>query len=167
MDLQLLLQIDEELDSSEVAAICFLCRDFVSAKQMEGVSTTDICNSVKLSWENSLDKDKGNCTCIIWQIYFNICWTDCTNFVYCLIIGQNTLLHLVWVLFNLFSSLFSQISNARELFRKLEEKCLLDSSYFLSQLLQTIGRRDLLSRLVADLGQPVETDAKPLLSKYR
>lgn len=42
MDLQLLSRIDDELDSSEVAALCFLCRDAVSRKSLEGVSAAYI-----------------------------------------------------------------------------------------------------------------------------
>lgn len=38
MDLKLLSRIDDELDSSEVAALCFLCRDAVERKSLEGVS---------------------------------------------------------------------------------------------------------------------------------
>lgn len=38
MDLQLLSRIDDALDSLEVAALCFLCRDTVSRKSLEGVS---------------------------------------------------------------------------------------------------------------------------------
>lgn len=67
----------------------------------------------------------------------------------------------------LFLSLFTQISNARELFRKLEDKCLLENSSFLYQLLQTIRREDLLNLLEADSRQLEETDARPLLSEYR
>lgn len=40
MDRLKLSRIDEELESSEVAALCFLCRDVVTAKRLEGVSTT-------------------------------------------------------------------------------------------------------------------------------
>lgn len=39
MDLQLLSRIDDELDSEDVAELCFLCRDAVSRKSLEGVST--------------------------------------------------------------------------------------------------------------------------------
>lgn len=67
----------------------------------------------------------------------------------------------------LFLFLFSQIRNARELFSKLEEKCLMGNSSFLSQLLQTIHREDLVRLLKADSRQLEETDARPLLSEYR
>lgn len=40
MDRLTLSRIDDELDSSEVAALCFLCRDTVNKKHLEGVSTT-------------------------------------------------------------------------------------------------------------------------------
>lgn len=43
MDRRTLSRIDEELDSSEVAALCFLCRDAVNKKRLEGVSTTPRC----------------------------------------------------------------------------------------------------------------------------
>lgn len=42
MELQTLSRISDELDSLEVAALCFLCRDVVSRKGLEGVSTA--CN---------------------------------------------------------------------------------------------------------------------------
>ncbi|XP_064849310.1 caspase-8 isoform X2 [Oncorhynchus masou masou] len=38
MDLCLLSHIDEELDSSEVAALCFLCRDVLNRKRLETVA---------------------------------------------------------------------------------------------------------------------------------
>uniref|UniRef100_H2TIG9 Caspase-8 n=1 Tax=Takifugu rubripes TaxID=31033 RepID=H2TIG9_TAKRU len=95
MDLRLLSQIDAQLDSLEVAALCFLCRDAVSPKSREG------------------------------------------------------------------------ITDARGLFKKLHEKRLLENSSFLSQLLHTIHRKDLLCLLEADSSQPEETDARPLLSEYR
>lgn len=38
MDLKLLSRIDDELDSSEVAALCFLCLDVVKRKSLEKVS---------------------------------------------------------------------------------------------------------------------------------
>lgn len=37
MDLLLLSQIDEELESSEVAELCFLCSDVLNRKRLEGV----------------------------------------------------------------------------------------------------------------------------------
>lgn len=40
MDRVTLSHIDEELESSEVAALCFLCRDVVQKKRLEGVSAT-------------------------------------------------------------------------------------------------------------------------------
>lgn len=40
MDLLMLSRIDEELGSSEVDALCFLCLDVVNRKRLEGVSTT-------------------------------------------------------------------------------------------------------------------------------
>lgn len=72
-----------------------------------------------------------------------------------------------WFFSKLFLSLFSQIHDARELFVKLEEKCLLENSSFLSQLLQTIHRADLLRLLEGDSMQREEMDARPLLSEYR
>lgn len=38
MDLKLLSSIDDGLDSSEVAALCFLCLDVVKRKSLEKVS---------------------------------------------------------------------------------------------------------------------------------
>lgn len=72
-----------------------------------------------------------------------------------------------WFFSNLFLSLFSQISDARGLFSKLEDKCLLENSLFLSQLLQTIRRADLHRLLQADSRRIEETDAMPVLSEYR
>nr|XP_019955212.1 PREDICTED: caspase-8-like isoform X1 [Paralichthys olivaceus] len=95
MDRLKLSRIDEELDSSEVAALCFLCLDVVNKKRLEG------------------------------------------------------------------------IKDAKGLFLRLEEKGLLENSLFLSQLLQTIRRTDLLSYLETDSRQPEETDASPTLSSYR
>ncbi|KAM4604607.1 caspase-8 [Polymixia lowei] len=92
MDLQTLAQIDEELGSSEVAALRFLCSDVLNKKRLETVK------------------------------------------------------------------------NGRELFTRLEEKGLLENRCFLSQLLSTIRRLDLLSLLETDSKQ---TDASPILSDYR
>lgn len=41
MDRVKLSHIDEELGSSEVAELCFLCRDVIQKKRLEGVSTTN------------------------------------------------------------------------------------------------------------------------------
>lgn len=97
MDRLTLSKIDEELDSSEVAALCFLCRDFVSTKRLENVE------------------------------------------------------------------------DGKELFARLEEKGLLENDAFLSQLLKTIGRNDLVELLRSNCSQfsRTETDANPLLSEYR
>uniref|UniRef100_A0A4W6CB12 Caspase-8 n=1 Tax=Lates calcarifer TaxID=8187 RepID=A0A4W6CB12_LATCA len=97
MDRLKLSRIDEELESSEVAALCFLCCDVVSRKRLERVS----------------------------------------------------------------------IGDAKQLFLRLEEKGLLDNPVFLSQLLHTIRRADLLNLLETDSRQPEETDASPVLSTYR
>ncbi|XP_072219090.1 uncharacterized protein [Leuresthes tenuis] len=95
MDRRTLSRIDEELDSSEVAELCFLCSDVINRKRLEG------------------------------------------------------------------------ISDAKGLFLRLEEKGLLDDSSFLCQLLHIIHRADLLSLLRTDCRQQEETDANPILSKYR
>ncbi|CAB1317297.1 unnamed protein product, partial [Coregonus sp. 'balchen'] len=100
MDLHLLSRIDEELDSSEVAALCFLCRDVLNRKRLETVQ------------------------------------------------------------------------DGRDLFLRLQEKSLLEDHYFLSQLLNVIGRLDLLRLLETDSRQPeqtahTQTDACPALSQYR
>lgn len=88
-------RIDEELESSEVAALRFLCRDIVNRRRLENVV------------------------------------------------------------------------DAKDLFIRLEEKGLLDNDVFLSQLLQTIGRKDLVNLLTTHSRQFTETDANPLLSDYR
>uniref|UniRef100_A0AAQ6A2C2 Caspase-8 n=1 Tax=Amphiprion ocellaris TaxID=80972 RepID=A0AAQ6A2C2_AMPOC len=95
MDRRLLSRIDEELDSTEVAALCFLCRDVISGKRLEG------------------------------------------------------------------------IKDAKQLFLKLEERELLQNKFFLTQLLRTIHRADLLNLIEADSRQTEETDARPMLSEYR
>uniref|UniRef100_A0A3Q1HEI1 Caspase-8 n=1 Tax=Anabas testudineus TaxID=64144 RepID=A0A3Q1HEI1_ANATE len=95
MDRVKLSRIDEELDSSEVAELCFLCHDVVKKKQLEGVR------------------------------------------------------------------------DAKDLFLKLEEKDLLSNYSFLSQLLETIRRPDLLNLLETDSRPPQETGANPTLSAYR
>ncbi|XP_020505295.1 caspase-8 [Labrus bergylta] len=94
MDRVKLSRIDEELGSSEVAALCFLCRDVVNRKHLE------------------------------------------------------------------------KVQDAKDLFLKLEEKGLLENGDFLSQLLNTIRRADLLAMLETDSRQPEETDASRRLSDY-
>ncbi|KAM8850518.1 caspase-8 isoform 1-T3 [Spinachia spinachia] len=95
MDRLKLSRIDEDLESSEVASLCFLCRDVVKRKRLEG------------------------------------------------------------------------ISNAKDLFLRLEENGLLENNMFLFELLQTIRRTDLLSLLESDSRPPEEADANPILSEYR
>uniref|UniRef100_A0A3B4B880 Caspase-8 n=1 Tax=Periophthalmus magnuspinnatus TaxID=409849 RepID=A0A3B4B880_9GOBI len=95
MDRLTLSKIDEELESSEVAALRFLCRDVVNRKRLENVT------------------------------------------------------------------------DAKGLFSRLEEKGLLENYAFLSQLLQTIGRNDLVNMLRPGYSQLTETDANPMLSDYR
>lgn len=95
MDNVTLARIDDELESSEVAALCFLCRDVVKKKRLEG------------------------------------------------------------------------IKDARELFIRLREQGLLENLSFLSELLHTIRRADLLNLLETDSRRPVDTDANPILSEYR
>ncbi|XP_029380439.1 caspase-8 [Echeneis naucrates] len=95
MDRLKLFQIDDELGSSEVAALCFLCIGVVPRKRLEG------------------------------------------------------------------------IKDAKALFLKLEENGLMEDGAFLSQLLNTINRVDLLNRLETDSRGVQETDARPVLSTYR
>ncbi|XP_026170395.1 caspase-8 [Mastacembelus armatus] len=95
MDRLTLSRIDDQLDSTDVASLCFLCRDVINRKRLEGVV------------------------------------------------------------------------DAKMLFLRLEEKSLLDNSFFLSQLLHTIHRADLLSLLETDSRRPEESDASPTLSAYR
>lgn len=95
MDRRTLSKIDEELESSEVAALRFLCRDVVNRRRLENVV------------------------------------------------------------------------DGKGLFLRLEERGLLDNGAFLSQLLQTIGRNDLVNLLRTSSSQSTETDANPLLSHYR
>ena len=42
MDILSLSRIDEELDSFEVAALCFLCQDVLNRKRLESVSMNPI-----------------------------------------------------------------------------------------------------------------------------
>ncbi|KAM6918317.1 caspase-8 [Xenentodon cancila] len=95
MDRLTLALIAEELDSSDVAGLCFLCSDVINRKRLEG------------------------------------------------------------------------IEDAKKLFLRLEEKALLENRSFLSQLLKTIHRADLLNLLQTDNRQMEETDANPILSDYR
>ncbi|KAM6918320.1 caspase-8-like [Xenentodon cancila] len=95
MDRHILNSISEELDSSDVAGLCFLCSDVIKRKRLEG------------------------------------------------------------------------IEDAKKLFLRLEEKALLENRSFLSQLLKTIHRADLLNLLQTDNRQMEETDANPILSDYR
>lgn len=60
-----------------------------------------------------------------------------------------------------------QVRDAKDLFLKLEEKDLLSNYSFLSQLLETIRRPDLLNLLETDSRPPQETGANPTLSAYR
>lgn len=94
MERQKLSDIDEQLDSAEVAALCFLCRDVVPRKRLQGVG------------------------------------------------------------------------DAKSLFLRLEERGLLYNHVFLSQLLHTIRRADLLDLLETDSRRPEETDANVVLSDY-
>lgn len=59
-----------------------------------------------------------------------------------------------------------QIVDAKGLFRRLEEKGL-ENHCFLSELLHTIRRADLVKLLETGSGQLEETDANPTLSSYR
>lgn len=59
------------------------------------------------------------------------------------------------------------VVDGKGLFVRLEEKGLLDSDAFLSLLLQTIGRKDLVNLLRTSSSQSTETDANPMLSDYR
>ncbi|KAL6104651.1 casp8 [Pungitius sinensis] len=95
MDRLMLSRIDEDLESSEVASLCFLCRDVIKRKRLEG------------------------------------------------------------------------ISNAKDLFQRLEENGLLENNLFLFELLQTIRRADLLNLLETDSSPPEVADANPILSEYR
>ncbi|XP_076018385.1 caspase-8 [Genypterus blacodes] len=100
MDLRRLSHIDEELVSSEVAALCFLCCDVLNRKRL------------------------------------------------------------------------ATVRSGRDLFLRLEERGLLDNNVFLSQLLRTIRRADLLYILEADSRCPEESagpqvDSSPILSDYR
>lgn len=90
-----LSHIDEELGSSEVASLCFLCLDFINKKRLEG------------------------------------------------------------------------IVDAKGLFKRLEEKGLLENHFFLAELLHTIRRADLLELLETDSRRLEETDANPILPSYR
>eukprot|EP00064_Thunnus_orientalis_P015440 superscaffoldBa00002860_g15492 len=58
------------------------------------------------------------------------------------------------------------IKDAKGLFLRLEEKGLLENNVFLSQLLNTIRRADLLGLLETDSRRTEETDANPILSDY-
>ncbi|CAL9689047.1 unnamed protein product [Knipowitschia caucasica] len=95
MDRVTLSKIDEELESSEVAALRFLCRDVVNRKRLETVV------------------------------------------------------------------------DGKGLFLRLEERGLLENDAFLSQLLKTIGRNDLLSFFRSNNSEITETDSSPMLSDYR
>lgn len=64
------------------------------------------------------------------------------------------------------SVFFMQISSAKDLFLKLEDATLLDSSY-LTQLFKTIHREDLVRQVQNGSRQAEEADAVPSLSDYR
>ncbi|XP_041659542.1 caspase-8-like [Cheilinus undulatus] len=94
MDRVKLSCLNEELDSSEVAALCFLCRNIISKRQLE------------------------------------------------------------------------EVHYAKDLFLRLEEKGLMGDVFFLSQLLRTINRADLLSQLETDSKGLEESNAAHRLSAY-
>ncbi|XP_063318992.1 caspase-8-like [Pelmatolapia mariae] len=87
--------LEDELDSTEVAALCFLCRDVVSRSHLKG------------------------------------------------------------------------ITNIKDLFSRLKEKGALQNNHFLSQLLSTIDRVDLVRSLGIDGKRSKDTDESPVLSQYR
>jgi len=58
-----------------------------------------------------------------------------------------------------------QVTDGRDLFYLLDQKDLLRNRSFLSQLLDTIRRADLLSLLEVDSGP--QSDSSPILSEYR
>ncbi|CAI5642003.1 unnamed protein product [Oreochromis niloticus] len=87
--------LEEELDSTEVAALCFLCCDVVSRSHLKG------------------------------------------------------------------------ITNIKELFSRLMEKGVLQNNHFLSQILWTIDRIDLVRSLGIDSKRSKDTDESPVLSQYR
>lgn len=65
MDKRMLCRIHEELDSSEVEALCFLCLDVVSRKRLNGVSTTYL---VQLS-QKPTSQDKGHIEQLHWTVF--------------------------------------------------------------------------------------------------
>ncbi|KAJ3595540.1 hypothetical protein NHX12_004843 [Muraenolepis orangiensis] len=136
MDRLTLARIDDELGSSEVAALCFLCRDVLNKKALETASIVRfLCPLLsKLMCER--------------RVYF----------------ASVVPLH-NWVNFYLGSFTCStQVKDGIDLFEQLDEKALLSNRQFLSQLLETIKRVDLLSLLEGDEPQ---TDSSPILSDYR
>lgn len=60
-----------------------------------------------------------------------------------------------------------QITNIKDLFSSLKEKGLLQNNCFLSQLLSTIDRVDLVRSLGIDSKRSKDTDGSPVLSQYR
>ncbi len=88
---------------------------------------------------------------------FQMCFCLRFQLLFCLLKG----------LFVCFLVVLVQIRDAKGLFLRLEEKGLLENDFFLSRLLQTIRRADLLNLLETDSRQPEETDANPVLSDYR
>lgn len=141
MDRLLLSSIDEELESSEVAALCFLCSDVVNRKRLEGVRIF-VC-----SWETHFREHVLQETDRQSSVFYTSVPSDLDESLYFLIVLQ--------------------ITDAKGLFLRLEEKGLLDSSFFLSHLLSTIHRVDLLNLLNAEVREQEETDAYPFLSEYR
>lgn len=49
MDRLKLSRIDEDLESSEVASLCFLCRDVLARKRLEGVNNHSSQSTILLS----------------------------------------------------------------------------------------------------------------------
>lgn len=139
--------LEDELDSTEVAALCFLCRDVVSRSHLKVVSAA--C-SILLSFH-----------LFYWHVYGCVtCRTDS-------MIDSLDMFIFTDRLSNAPPPPTPQITNIKDLFSSLKEKGLLQNNCFLSQLLSTIDWVDLVRSLGIDSKRSKDTDGSPVLSQYR
>lgn len=142
--------LEDELDSTEVAALCFLCRDVVSRSHLKVVSAA--C-SILLSFH-----------LFYWHVYGCVtCRTDSMIDSLDMFIFTDRLSNDPPTP----TPPTPQITNIKDLFSSLKEKGLLQNNCFLSQLLSTIDRVDLVRSLGIDSKRSKDTDGSPVLSQYR
>lgn len=132
-----------------------------------------LVNSVMILYSHNLSLFQLTVSCRLMPEYcYSVLQTLFHSSCYCplllhLLVYYNALPKGLQTICMCFLVFLMQISDAKGLFMRLEEKGLLENNLFLSQLLETIQRPDLLSLMETDNSQSEETDACPLLSNYR